>query len=49
MARRRDIYLTARTVKLKQEHDALKADFETVRTKLNALKIERGKTTAEAK
>jgi len=48
-ARQRGIYLTTRTARLKEEHASLKADFEAVKTKLNALRLERGKATAEAK
>ena len=47
VARQRGFYLTARTAKLKEEHDALRADFETVNAKLNDIRVERRKATAE--
>lgn len=48
VARRRRSYLAARSAKLKEERDALRADLASVKTALAARKSERGKAETEA-
>lgn len=48
LARRRRSYLAARSAKLKEERDMLKADLETVKAELSALDIERRKAKVDA-